>query len=136
MSAAATTETSKSGDGSMLLGAPSGAPSSGVAGTASTARMGSIGLGLLRQIFTLAFRAQKMGCPVRDHARRSARAARGATAGLDATMQEPDFRDDVRRKELDAEGPVTGGEVGTVLRDIYATTKTVVQRHDTIRSER
>ena len=49
----------------MLLGAPSGAPSGCVAGTASTARMGSIGLGLLRQIFTLAFKVQKMGCPRR-----------------------------------------------------------------------
>jgi hypothetical protein len=61
--------------------------------------------------------SRRYGRPRRDHA--------GA-----------DFGDDVRRTKLDAEGPVTGGEVGTVLRDIYATTKTVVQRHDTIRSER
>jgi tripartite-type tricarboxylate transporter receptor subunit TctC len=55
---------------------------------------------------------------------------------FDATMKDPDFRDDARRNGLEAEGSITGAEVDEVLRDIYATPKTIVQRFEAIRNER
>ena len=46
------------------------------------------------------------------------------------------FQEDAKRNGLEADGPITGAEVDDVLRDIYATPKTIVQRYEAIRNER
>jgi hypothetical protein len=51
-------------------------------------------------------------------------------------MGDRDFQEDAKRNGLEAEGPISGAEVDTVLRDIYATPKAIVQRYETIRNER
>ncbi len=55
---------------------------------------------------------------------------------FDATMRDPNFQEDAKRNGLEAEGPITGAEVDDVLRDLYATPKTIVQRYEAIRNER
>jgi tripartite-type tricarboxylate transporter receptor subunit TctC len=89
-----------------------------------------------RQIFTLAFGAQKMGRPVATTPGVPAERLAALRQAFDAAMRDPNFQDDAKRNGLEAEGPITGTEVDEVLRDIYATPKTIVQRYEAIRNER
>jgi tripartite-type tricarboxylate transporter receptor subunit TctC len=89
-----------------------------------------------RQIFTLAFGAQKMGRPVTTTPGVPPERLAVLRQAFDATMRDPNFQDDARRNGLEAEGPITGAEVDEVLRDIYATPKAIVQRYEAIRNER
>jgi tripartite-type tricarboxylate transporter receptor subunit TctC len=89
-----------------------------------------------RQIFTLAFGAQKMGRPVATTPGVPPERLAALRQAFDAAMRDPSFQDDAKRNGLEAEGPITGAEVDEVLRDIYATPKTIVQRYETIRNER
>jgi tripartite-type tricarboxylate transporter receptor subunit TctC len=89
-----------------------------------------------RQLFTLAFGAQKMGRPVATTPDVPAERLQALRRAFDATMADPDFHADARRNGLEAEGPIAGEEVDDTLRAIYATPRTIVQRFETIRSER
>jgi tripartite-type tricarboxylate transporter receptor subunit TctC len=89
-----------------------------------------------RQIFTLAFGAQKMGRPVATTPGVPPERLAALRQAFDATMRDRNFQDDAKRNGLEAEGPITGAEVDDVLRDIYATPKTIVQRYEAIRNER
>ena len=89
-----------------------------------------------RQIFTLAFGAQKMGRPVATTPGVPAERLDALRRAFDATMKDADFRADARRSGLEVEGPISGEEVEEVLRAIYATPKAIVQRFEAIRSER
>jgi tripartite-type tricarboxylate transporter receptor subunit TctC len=89
-----------------------------------------------RQIFTLAFGAQKMGRPVATTPGVPPERLAALRQAFDDTMRDRDFQDDAKRNGLEAEGPITGAEVDDVLRDIYATPKTIVQRYEAIRNER
>jgi len=89
-----------------------------------------------RQIFTLAFGAQKMGRPVATTPGVPPERLAALRQAFDSAMRDRDFQDDARRNGLEAEGPITGAEVDDVLRDIYATPKTIVQRYEAIRNER
>jgi tripartite-type tricarboxylate transporter receptor subunit TctC len=89
-----------------------------------------------RQIFTLAFGAQKMGRPVATTPGVPPERLAALRQAFDATMHDRDFQEDAKRNGLEADGPITGAEVDTVLRDIYATPKSIVQRYETIRNER
>ena len=89
-----------------------------------------------RQIFTLAFGAQKMGRPVATTPGVPPERLAALRQAFDAAMRDPSFQDDARRNGLEAEGPITGAEVDEVLRDIYATPKPIVQRYEAIRNER
>jgi tripartite-type tricarboxylate transporter receptor subunit TctC len=89
-----------------------------------------------RHIFTLAFGAQKMGRPVATTPGVPPERLAALRQAFDATMRDRNFQDDARRNGLEAEGPITGAEVDDVLRDIYATPKTIVQRYEAIRNER
>jgi hypothetical protein len=51
-------------------------------------------------------------------------------------LRDPSFQDDAKRNGLEAEGPITGADVDDMLRDIYATPRTIVQRYEAIRNER
>jgi tripartite-type tricarboxylate transporter receptor subunit TctC len=89
-----------------------------------------------RQIFTLAFGAQKMGRPVATTPDVPPERLDALRRAFDATMKDADFREDARRSGLEVEGPITGEEVDAVLRDIYATPKAIVQRFEAIRNEK
>src|SRR5215470_5358406 len=89
-----------------------------------------------RQIFTLAFGAQKMGRPVATTPGVPPERLAALRQAFDATLRDPDFQDDAKRNGLEADGPITGAEVDDVLHDIYATPKTIVQRYEAIRNER
>jgi tripartite-type tricarboxylate transporter receptor subunit TctC len=89
-----------------------------------------------RQIFTLAFGAQKMGRPVATTPGVPPERLAALRQAFDAAMRDRDFQEDARRNGLEAEGPITGAEVDEVLRDIYATPKAIVQRFEVIRNER
>jgi hypothetical protein len=89
-----------------------------------------------RQIFTLAFGAQKMGRPVATTPGVPPERLAALRRAFDATMRDRDFQDDAKRNGLEADGPITGAEVDEVLRDIYATPKAIVQRYEAIRNER
>jgi tripartite-type tricarboxylate transporter receptor subunit TctC len=89
-----------------------------------------------RQIFTLAFGAQKMGRPVATTPGVPSERLAALRQAFDATMRDRDFQEDAKRNGLEAEGSITGAEVDTVLRDIYATPKSIVQRYEAIRNER
>jgi tripartite-type tricarboxylate transporter receptor subunit TctC len=89
-----------------------------------------------RQIFTLAFGAQKMGRPVTTTPGVPPERLAALRRAFDATMRDRDFQDDARRNGLEADGPITGAEVDDVLRDIYATPKAIAQRYEAIRNER
>jgi tripartite-type tricarboxylate transporter receptor subunit TctC len=89
-----------------------------------------------RQLFTLAFGAQKMGRPVASTPGVPAERAEALQRAFDATMADPEFREDARRSGLEVEGPITGQEVGETLGDIYATPKALVQKFEAIRNEK
>jgi len=89
-----------------------------------------------RQIFTLAFGAQKMGRPVATTPGVPPERLEALRRAFDATMKDPDFREDARRGGLEVDGPITGEEIGQTLRDIYATPKAIVQKYEAIRAER
>ena len=89
-----------------------------------------------RQIFTLAFGAQKMGRPVATTPGVPPERLAALRQAFDAAMRDPSFQDDAKRNGLEAEGPITGAEVDDMLRDIYATPRTIVQRYEAIRNER
>jgi hypothetical protein len=89
-----------------------------------------------RQMFTLAFGAQKMGRPVSTTPGVPPERLAALRQAFDATMRDPNFQEDAKRNGLEADGPITGAEVDDVLRDIYATPKTIVQRYEAIRNER
>lgn len=89
-----------------------------------------------RQIFTLAFGAQKMGRPVATTPGVPPERLQALRRAFDATMKDPDFREDARRSGLEVDGPITGEEVDEALREIYATPKSIVQKYETIRAER
>jgi tripartite-type tricarboxylate transporter receptor subunit TctC len=55
---------------------------------------------------------------------------------FDATMRDPDFREDAKRNGLEVEGPITGEEVDAALAEIYATPKAIVQKYEAIRNEK
>jgi tripartite-type tricarboxylate transporter receptor subunit TctC len=89
-----------------------------------------------RQIFTLAFGAQKMGRPVATTPGVPPERLAALRQAFDTAMRDRDFQEDARRNGLEAEGPITGAEVDEVLRDIYATPKAIVRRSEAIRNER
>ena len=89
-----------------------------------------------RQIFTLAFGAQKMGRPVATTPGVPPERLAALRQAFDAAMRDPSFQDDAKRNGLEAEGPITGADVDDMLRDIYATPRTIVQRYEAIRNER
>jgi tripartite-type tricarboxylate transporter receptor subunit TctC len=89
-----------------------------------------------RQIFTLAFGAQKMGRPVTTTPGVPADRLEALRRAFDATMADPDFRADAKRNGLEAEGPISGEEVDEVLRAIYATPRAIVRRYEAIRNEK
>jgi tripartite-type tricarboxylate transporter receptor subunit TctC len=88
------------------------------------------------QIFTLAFGAQKMGRPVATTPGVPPERLEALRRAFDATMRDPDFREDARRSGLEVDGPITGEEVDAVLREIYATPKSIVQKYEAIRAEK
>jgi hypothetical protein len=89
-----------------------------------------------RQLFTLAFGAQKMGRPVATTPGVPADRLAALRRAFDATMADPDFRTDAKRNGLEAEGPITGEDIDETLRAIYATPKSIVQRFEAIRGEK
>jgi tripartite-type tricarboxylate transporter receptor subunit TctC len=89
-----------------------------------------------RQIFTLAFGAQKMGRPVSTTPGVPAERLDALRRAFDATMRDPDFREDAKRNGLEVEGPITGEEVDATLAEIYATPKAIVQKYEAIRNEK
>jgi tripartite-type tricarboxylate transporter receptor subunit TctC len=89
-----------------------------------------------RQIFTLAFGAQKMGRPVATTPGVPADRLEALRRAFDAAMKDPDFREDAKRSGLEVEGPITGREVDEALADIYSTPKAVVQKFEAIRGEK
>lgn len=89
-----------------------------------------------RQIFTLAFGAQKMGRPVATTPGVPPERLEALRRAFDATMKDPAFREDARRGGLEVEGPITGEEVEEALREIYATPKAIVQKYEAVRAER
>ena len=89
-----------------------------------------------RQIFTLAFGAQKMGRPVATTPDVPPERLAALRRAFDAAMQDAELREDARRNGLEVDGPITGAEVDAVLRDLYATPKAIVQKFEAIRNER
>src|SRR5215813_11430960 len=89
-----------------------------------------------RQIFTLAFGAQKMGRPVATAPDVPPERLAALRRAFDAAMQDAELRDDARRNGLEVDGPITGAEVDAVLRDLYATPKAIVQKFEAIRNEK
>jgi len=89
-----------------------------------------------RQIFTLAFGAQRMGRPVATTPDVPPERLAALRRAFDAAMQDADLREDAKRNGLEVDGPITGAEVDAVLRDLYATPKAIVQKFEAIRNQR
>jgi tripartite-type tricarboxylate transporter receptor subunit TctC len=89
-----------------------------------------------RQIFTLAFGAQKMGRPVATTPGVPPERLEALRRAFDATMKDHEFREDARRGGLEIDGPITGEEVEEAVREIYATPKSIVQKYEAIRAEK
>jgi tripartite-type tricarboxylate transporter receptor subunit TctC len=87
-----------------------------------------------RQIFMLAFGAQKSGRPVATTPGVPRERLDALRLAFDTTMADAEFRADAKRTGLEVEGPIGGEEVDDVVRDIYATPQAVVQRYNAIRS--
>jgi len=89
-----------------------------------------------RQIFALAFGTQKMGRPAAAPPGVPADRAEALRRAFDATMADAEFREDAKRSGLEIDGPIAGTEVEEVLREVYATPKSVVARFQAIRAEK
>src|SRR5262249_11938073 len=89
-----------------------------------------------RQIFTLAFGAQKMGRPVATTPDVPPERLAALRRAFDAAMQDAQLREDARRNGLEVDGPITGAEGDALLRDIYGTPKAIVQKFEAIRNEK
>jgi len=89
-----------------------------------------------RQIFTLAFGAQKMGRPVATTPGVPPERLEALRRAFDATMKDHEFREDARRGGLEIDGPITGEEVEEAVREIYAMPKSIVQKYEAIRAEK
>jgi tripartite-type tricarboxylate transporter receptor subunit TctC len=80
-----------------------------------------------RQIFTLAFGAQKMGRPVATTPGVPPERLEALRQAFDATMADPDYLAEATARALHIER-VTGAELDAVLRRVYATPKEIVAR--------
>jgi len=89
-----------------------------------------------RQLFALAFGAQKMGRPIATTPGVPAERLEALRHAFDATMADPDFRADAKRNGLESEGPIAGEEIDELLRAISATPRAIVQRFEAIRNEK
>jgi tripartite-type tricarboxylate transporter receptor subunit TctC len=86
-----------------------------------------------RQVFAPAFGTQKMGRPVAAPPGVPADRAQALRQAFDATMADPEFRDDAARGGLELDQPISGEEVTGILERIYATPKPLVERFKSIR---
>ena len=55
---------------------------------------------------------------------------------FDATMTDPEFLEDSRRSALEVDGPISGKEVETILKQIYGTPKELIAKFEAIRNEK
>jgi tripartite-type tricarboxylate transporter receptor subunit TctC len=89
-----------------------------------------------RQIFALAFGTQKMGRPAAAPPGIPANRADALRQAFDATMTDPEFLEDSRRSALEVDGPISGKEVETILKQIYGTPKELIAKFEAIRNEK
>jgi tripartite-type tricarboxylate transporter receptor subunit TctC len=89
-----------------------------------------------RQVFALAFGTQKMGRPVAAPPDVPPDRVQALRRAFDATMADPEFRDDAARGGLELDNPISGEEVTEILKAIYATPKPLVDRFKSIRDGR
>jgi tripartite-type tricarboxylate transporter receptor subunit TctC len=89
-----------------------------------------------RQIFALAFGAQKMGRPATAPPGVPAERVQALRTAFDTTMADPEFQADARRTGLEIDGPIGGAEVEEIVRQLYATPKDVIARFEAIRNEK
>lgn len=89
-----------------------------------------------RHIFGLAFGTQKMGRPAAAPPDLPTDRTDALRHAFDATMRDPEFREDARRSGIEIDGPISGKEIDEVLREVYATPKHVVARFEAIRNEK
>ena len=86
-----------------------------------------------RQVFALAFGTQKMGRPVAAPPGVPPDRALALQQEFNATITDPEFRDDAARGGLELDQPISGKEVTGILEQIYATPKPLVERFKSIR---
>jgi len=89
-----------------------------------------------RQVFALAFGTQKMGRPVAAPPDVPLDRVQALRQAFDATMADPEFRDDAARGGLELDSPISSREVTDILEQIYATPKSLVARFKSIRDGR
>jgi tripartite-type tricarboxylate transporter receptor subunit TctC len=89
-----------------------------------------------RQVFALAFGTQKMGRPVAAPPGVPVERAQALRQAFDATVTDPEFREDAARGALELDDPISGRQVGEILEQIYATPKPLVERFRATRDGR
>jgi hypothetical protein len=86
-----------------------------------------------RHVFALAFGTQKMGRPVAAPPGVPLDRARALRREFNATITDPEFRDDAARGGLELDQLISGKEVTGIIEQIYATPKPLVERFKSIR---
>jgi hypothetical protein len=86
-----------------------------------------------RQVFALALGTQKMGRPVAAPPGVPVERAQALRQAFDATMTDPEFREDAARGALELDDPISGRQVAEILEQIYATPKPLVDKFKFIR---
>lgn len=87
-----------------------------------------------RQAYLLVFGAGKMGRPIATPPGVPADRVAALRKAFEATIKDPEFLDDVKRSRIDMDGPSDGAAVESLIRQLYATPKPVIDRVTDLRN--